>query len=260
MPTTTLALDGTPIENYGLVVTDLRNWLGAPKRDLKMVQLAQRDGQKVLSSISPVGMRTIGLGFRLQPTSLQDRRDKLNALLKVLRGRIAITTVEDSTKVCYGYLSEGSVGLFGSRPLTLPHVKGDFSLVCPDPYWYDVTAQTTTLSTPGTPVTLTMGNSSAVTRRISIQVNGTFTSPVTLILKDSGGNELARMTLSLAKTSPAYVTIDCDAFTVIDSASVDQINTLDVTHDFFKFDPSTAYSMQVDKGTAGITYYRAYAA
>lgn len=260
MPITTFSLDGTNLEDYGLVVTDARGWLSFPQRDLKMVGLAQRDGRKVLTTISPVAPRTLGLGFRLEPSSLSDRRTKLNALFKALRGRIEIKSVEDSTKSIFGYLQEAPVSTFGSRPLTLPQVKTDLQLVCPDPYWYDSSAQTLTLASAGVDYALSMGDSSAVTRRISVKINGTFTSPVTVVLKTSGGVEISRMTLALAKTSPAYVTIDCDAYTIVDSSSVDQIATLTSTHDFFKFDPSTAGKMTVDKGDAVVTYYRAYAA
>jgi hypothetical protein len=263
----TFSINGVPIENYGLYPTPdgSKGWLDIPVRTFKTSPLVMRDGLRPLSPASMSGARAIGLSLRLVASSFQNRRDTLNSLFRALNGKLEITTVEDATKVCYGYLVSAQT-LFpyaaGAGLATLAS-RSDVALMCYDPLWYDKTPQVVAINSVNTPTTLPMGNASARMRRIQVQHNGVFTSPVTAILKNAAGDELQRMALSVAATSAEYVTADCDAFTITKysgGVATDSLSVLDTTQDFFAIDPQDNPTLQVDKGTAIVTYYRAYVA
>jgi phage-related protein len=262
MPIATFTLNGVPIEDYGLTVIAMQGWITIPERQFKTVELALRDGSRALSEASMTEPRVITLGTRLESSSLLDRRTKLNTLLRELRGKLEIASVEDPTKVCYGFIRAMPVTQFGSRPLAIVQVNPDVELVCHDPLWYDKEPVEVAIPAVNTPVVLPTGLASARMRRLLIRANGAFTTPLTLILKHNGG-EIARMAIATATTSSEYLEIDCDAYTITKySAGVgtDVTSTLDVTHDFFALDPLDGLTLQMDKGTADVEFHRAYAA
>lgn len=260
MPIATYTLNGVPVEDYGLVVIRTDGALSLPRREYSLVQLPLRDGSKALSEASMSDPRVIALGLRIEPTTLADRRTKLNTLLRDLRGQIEVATVEDATKVCYGLIQEGPVSHFGGRPFAILPVQCDLSVLCPDPLWYDATPVSVSINAVDTPVALPMGVGSARTRKLRIRLNGSFTSPITVILKANGA-ELARMTIASSTTSSEYIEIDCDAFTITKYSSgvgTDVLSTLTVTHDFFALDPSDGLTLEINKGTAVAYLTRAY--
>ncbi|MEA3247820.1 MAG: hypothetical protein U9Q74_16845 [Gemmatimonadota bacterium] len=263
MALTTFSLNGVPLENYNLTVKDpAEGWLTIPKRNFRTVPLVMRDGVKILSPASTSDPRMLRLNYEFRPSSFQDRRDKLNNLFRSLYGRQEIISVEDATKLCYGYLVSGEPN-FATSGLAIPYLRGNLGLLCPDPLWYDVTPQSVAINAVNTPTTLPMGYASARMRRILLRLNGSWSSPITAILKNAAGDELQRMTIAVSATGSEYVDIDCDAFTITKysgGSGTDQLNALTSTHDFLAIDPQDNPTLEIDKGTAVVYYYRAYVA
>ncbi len=73
------------------------------------------------------------------------------------------------------------------------------ALLCGDPLWYDVSPQVIAINTVNTPTTLPMGLASARVRRILLRLNGSWSSPITAILKSAAGTELQRMTMATSE-------------------------------------------------------------
>jgi hypothetical protein len=267
MTINTLTLNSVPIENYGLYLNGLKDWLTIPKRNLKSVVLAMRDGSRVLSPASSTDARTIAASVTFYPSSLLNRRDLLNAFMRATAGRIEIATVEDPTKVCYGELVGGATSFVGAAAFAVLPLKTDLTFLCADPLWYDQTPQAIGIPTINTDITLPMGNASARMRRLLVRVFGPVSSPLNLALKDGAGNTLAVNTiatvgaLSASLTGAEYMDIDCDAFSITKysgGVATDITSLLGTSQDFFALDPQDSPTLAIDGGTAVAYYYRAF--
>ncbi len=259
---TTWAINGVPVERYGLYVSSVSGALDLPARTYQIARPVERDGGVVMSQASSTGERMIKFVWYLQPVSFLDRRNKLAALQQALRGRLEITTVEDPTKVCYGYFTVQPVTPAG-RWLVQPEMLLAPTIVCYDPLWYDVTPQTAALPAVNTPVLMPVGT--ALTRRVTIQIHGAVSSPVTVTMLSLNGTTLATMTLALALTSGEYAEIQCDPdgpsiLKYSGGTSTDSISALGATETFFRFDPTDQPMLKIDKGTALVIVTRAYEA
>jgi len=223
--------------------------------------LATRDGQRVLSQGSKTDPRVINLSLRVSPSSLGDRRTKLNTLLAALSGKIEIVAVDDATKLCYGYLVSGETTFPHGPGLATLTAQHDVSLVCFDPLWYDVTPQVVGLAATGTPYSIPQGSASM--RRWQVYVYGAASSPWTLTMKNAAGDTLASMTVATALSSSEYAIVDGDSFTITKfsgGVSSDITSTLSATHDFFRLDPWDAPTLQIDKGSAVVYASRPWVA
>lgn len=261
MSIATVTLNGTPVENYGLQLSDLTGWLDVAPRDFAPVTAPVRPGQIPLSTGSSMQPRSLGLKFYVQPSSLKDRRDKLSALFAQLSGQLEISTIEDPTKVCYGYLT-GAQTSSPFRPLLSPEVYSDVALTCFDPLWYDREPQMYGSPSSGTRVVLPIG--SAPIRRLRYIISGAggvATNPV-VILRSANGAERQRMTLTVGIGTNDYVVIDCDAYTItkftagVPSAA---LSALASTESFFVIDDAGAsMTLETSLGTLDVHYWRAY--
>jgi hypothetical protein len=195
------------------------------------------------------------------PSSLQNRRDLVNAFFRAMAGRIEIATIEDPTKVCYGVLTTAPATFIGASPLAVLPTKADLTFLCADPLWYDVTPQAAAIGAANVDVTLPLGNASARMRRVLVRVSGAVSSPLNITLKNGAGDTLAVMTISVSLTSAEYLEIDCDLFTVTKysgGVATDQTAQLGLAQDFFALDPQDAPTLRIDQGTAMAYYYRAF--
>lgn len=257
MPLTTIAFNGTPVEDLGFSAAALSGWLDIAERTYDAVDLLGHPGQRVVANTARFQPRAYNLTLYLSPSSLADRRTKLDTLFAAFPGVVALTTIEDSTRQCFGYLRRATTTP-ASRPFLAgqPQVGVACEFVCYDPLWYDVTPQAMTLSTPGTAYTIPVGN--ARSRRIVITISGAATpSPTVLTLKNSGGTTLQTMTLNSTLAGGESWVVDCYNGTITKSgASV--LSILGTTDTFLEIDPTTAPTLTVSRGTATASVTRAW--
>lgn len=263
MPITTFEINGVNIEDYGLAIVDASGFLNLPARRLNVVQPIQRDASVVVEQANYVEPRSIVLRSYIKPSSISDRRVKLNALRKALRGTLAIKTVEDSTKVIYGRLVSGATTPAGRWFLT-PEVEDEITIVCHDPMWYDATLQSTTFAALNTDYTIPMG--SAPIRRIRVKLDGSWSGTITCTMKNGTGTVIQTMSSTFAAAGGEYLEFQCDpAGPKVRSYSgsfTDRIGTLGSTETFFVAYPEDAPTLRIDKGalTSVFEVYRAWEA
>lgn len=259
MPVTTLSINGTNLETYGLQVSKLSDWLTIPKRDLQLVPLPLYPGQRLIAANTVYEPRSLVVRCYIQPASLADRRVKLNALLQALNGAVTIATVEDTTKVLTGYFAEGPVTT-PFRELLSPEVFLDVKLTCPDPLWYDAAAQTLTVAAAATDYTLPIG--SAKSRKVVLTINGPVAASTAVILKNGSGTELQRMTLTGALASGDSLVVDCDAYTITKhpsgGGSVNALSWVGNAETFLAPDPADSPKIQFSVGTGSVSVTRAW--
>lgn len=264
----TIQINGVPLENYGAVVTDMQDWLSVPQHVLPTMQLPLKPGLVPLTYGATVDVRLLTTELLIEGTSLTDARTKLSTLAQALRGELQIVTVDDPTKMCYGYLAAGLTAGSGTQPAAKVTTFGvpllavglivAPSFICYDPFWYDVTPQSLTIAAPNTAYTVPMGSERM--RRTQITIAGPWAGAVAVVMKNGSGTELQRMTL----TPPAGVTvatgdtvvIDNDAYTVTYTPSggsaTSALGWLGTNDTFLAFDPadSPTVTFAVGSGTA----------
>lgn len=259
---TTFLINGIAVENIagtsGLLVSDGGGWLDVPVKTYNSQQVLLRDGSVPQSSATYTAPRDFMMTFYLQPSSLGNRRTQLRAIYQALRGRLAISTVEDPTTCVYGYLLQApvtktSAWLYAGQP----QVTVKVTLRCFDPLWYDINPQILAINAINTPKVLPVGTT--LTRRVKIVLFGTVaSSPVVLTLASGYGDAIQTNTLSLTLTSAQSLTIDCDAYTIIKSDGTSQISALGSTETFFALDPNDQPMLSISEGTAVVYVWRAY--
>lgn len=260
---TTFAINGVPVENYGLRVTNASGFLDLPARTYSAVQPVQRDGQVAVSQAGYTAPRMMKLQFYVQPSSLNDRRVKLNALRAALRGLLAVTTVEDATKAVYGLLSTGATAA-ANRWFLAPEVTEEIGIICHDPLWYDTSPQTLSMPATNTDYVIPMG--SALLRRMRLVINGSWSGTITATMKNNGGATVQTMSSTWSAAGGESLEIECDPAkphlrSYSSGVSTDRVSTLGTMETFFVAEPMDAPTLRVDKGTGATLYvYRAYEA
>lgn len=252
----TLYLDGVESESLGLVPLRMAGWAGLPQFEFETVALPMVFGTRVVGASSNVAPRVFGFRMRVAADDLEARRTTLASVFARLGNRrIAVATVEDPTKVCYGLLSEAPVTTPFKELLT-PGVYADLQIVCHDPRWYD-TAPIVTAVKAGTRGTLEMGG--APTEKLRLLVVGPATTPV-VILRDHTGAEVQRMTfLSLA--ADEYLDIDHETYTIdrYDSGiRTDGLPLLNADEDLFHVVEGGPYTVECAQGDLIVYHHRAY--
>lgn len=252
-------VNGVAIEEYGLAVNTLVEWASLPKRTYKTVDVPLRDGKRPVSVGSTTEPRAIGLKLYVQPTSFADRRAKLDALFAAMTGELEISTVENTNRVCYGYLEAASVTPAGLAFVD-PQVYADCQIVCYDPLWYDKSPQVVSLNAVDTPTALPTGT--ARTRDIQIVLSNPSSSIVNpvLKLKDSRGAEAMRLTLTGTIATGERLVIDCEQHTITrydtSNAAFDALSWLSGVEDFFYYDGNEAYTIEKTTAGTGPVYVR----
>lgn len=260
----TFSLSGVPIEDRGFTLTNARGWQSLPQRNFQRAALLFRDGEKVLGATAMTSPRIIGLSTLARRLTLTQRDTLLTTALREWAGLLEVISADAPDKMCHGILETADAIVHAPAFLASSSqhaVKPDLVIRCDDPLKYDLAPSSVSINAVNTPVALPVGLASARMRKLVIYLYGAFTTPITLILKNAGGDELARMTISTAATSSEYVVVDCDAFTITKysgGVATDVTGTLDITHTFFEIAHQDTPTLQTDKGTATAHLVRAH--
>jgi hypothetical protein len=268
MTLVTVSINGTPVEDLGFFPTNLVDWLSLPVRTFQTADVMNVDGQVPLSYASRTGTRQLGLGLYAQsPSSLTDRRDKLNELWRAFNGLVEVCCVDDPNKVCYGLLTAGPVRA-ASAPASLlsgqPQAQADVTVVCHDPLWYARNPAIASVGAVNVPVPLPIGTSSARIRNMTVTLYGAVTpSPTVITLKNASGTELARWTLSQTLTASQYVQFvrSQRGFSVTmysGGVATDWIQYLGASESFFDIDPQDLPTIETTRGTLAVSLLPAF--
>lgn len=260
MTLTTIAFNGTDIESLGLVLVDETGLRDVVKRNRPTVTLPLVPGQRSLSVGSTLDPRRAPLRFDVKPTSFTDRQSKLDALVAMFPDPVAVTRVDSPNRACMMRLEQMPISTPFKIYATLP-IYGDLTLIGDDPYYYDTTAVTQSI-TAGSAGTLSMGTAPLHKLLFSI---APCTNPV-VILRDQSSNELARMTFT--GTIPGGKTLDVDCTlgptghtVILNSGGVDHLDWLGQQDDFFLprlGQGVTSVTLECAQANLSLTYYRSY--
>lgn len=264
MAVTTIGINGVPVESYGLLVTSIDGWLNGPSYQHRTAQVIGRLGARMVTPGIGSDVRTISLEGYLQPSSLADRRTKLDALHRALTGRLSVTTSDNLTRECFAHLTNlGVKPVAGELWTGAPEAMVRVQLTCVDPLWYDVTPQSISAAAVATPVAFDTSGA-APYRRLKIILQGGVTNP-TLTLKRATGATLATMRFTGVLTSAEYLEIDCDPDVATikkwsGGTATDAMSWLNAADTFFAVDPLDVPTLEVSgTGATFIAYYfRAY--
>ena len=261
---TTIALNGVPVENYGLTPGALAGWISGPKFTHTTAQILGRAGQVVTSTYAASAPRTVTFTGYLSPTSLSDRRAKLDAILRALSGRVEITTVDDPLRCVYGYLTDMTVRTVGPALLAgQPIAYVDVELTCYDPLWYDVAPRTLALPVVGTAYVIPLAATSVV-RRSTLTIYGSVTNPAVTV-RSASGVVLAqfRLTGTLTSSESVVVENDPDIATITKWSSgtaTDVWSWLNASDWLLSLDPADAATIEISGtgASARLDYFNAY--
>lgn len=251
-----VAINGTPVEDNGWSLTAEEGLRDVSQHNKAIVVVPQKMGQTALETGAQTAPRPVKLGFLIQPTSFTDRATKLDALYAALSGNFTITYVDSPTRQLTGRLIQSQVTSPYKQYVNNP-VFVNCDIICDDPLYYD-SSSTTLNVTANTFGTVNIGTGDR-DRKITISVTTACTNPV-IILKDQGGTEVQRMTLTGTIASGHSLTIDCDAKTIVDGTT-DVLSYLGATEDFFDFrkvPTITSYSIGCVQSALTVVYYRSW--
>ena len=256
-----LSINGVDLGTLGFGVSDPRSLWNTPVASSEGIAVPGRAGQLVpqASSIA-LASRTIDVVGELTGTSRADFLTKLDVLKAALAGPLTVVLAEQPTRqytartLSVTVTNSGPVFLQRSQEVTL-------SLVCDDPYAYDVTLQVVGF---GAATAIPLGT--APSRGI-ITITGAAVNPV-LTYKNASGTTIETMGFTRTLAGGDTLTIDLDRFLV--TRTVGGVATNDLaaltSGDFLELSPldgvyasSSWPTLAVSAGSGSISYRRAFA-
>lgn len=259
----TVYLNGEAIENYGVIVTGLTDWLDVPRTEYPVVEIPGAPGVRLVGGIAPKSSpRQMTMTCYLNTAAtLAERRSKLAALALACRGLIEWSTSEDTNRACYGVLEEGAGRGIQEEALANPFALLTLRFTAHDPHWYQKVP--TLLALPsGERVSLPLG-SAPCRGVITINHGESGSGTVEAVLRDKTGTMLQTLTLT-------GVTLATDDSVVLDSINFEAWRYLAATNtwsnvtanlttagqDFFVFDPLDQPTLALSNGYDGSVAYR----
>lgn len=194
MPLTTVALNGKPIEDYGLVAGGWRGWLEPPRLRFPTFQVPGRAASVRSDLDAYYEPREMDLGVLQTSLSVAAQRTDLSAWYRDLQGELEISAVDNPNKVIYACLEGGQAEVFGLT-FTNPKTQAVAKLVATDPFWYDATPLQVGASVGER---LTVPNGDAPGRWVLIlwSPSGSAVNPV-VTLRHKSGQVLTTMTYTV---------------------------------------------------------------
>lgn len=199
----TLAVNGKPVEDYGLNLIDIQGHLSMVPVQYSTVPLQGAMGANLSAQGIAYGPRPWVVGVAVkQPTTLTAARTALGAWYLATQGMVEWETIDAPGKVFYGVMtsSVGDVdGAVASIKLSNPALVSVGAVTGPDPFWYDRSPIAIGGAT-NQRVVVPSGTAPSVVR---LWVAGAYTTP-TLTVRNRGGDPLCQMRFTDTTASSAY--------------------------------------------------------
>lgn len=264
MSLTTIAVNGVPVEDYGVEPIRYERWLAPPARRYSAVSLVGRVGAAPSTRGSSYEPRALVLGVRpttATATSLMAGRDALGAWYAACQGLLEIESIDRPGRVCYGLFEGAEDSPFGLT-LVSPQVDAVGRITCYDPLWYD--RQPTVVGVAeDTRLTVPVGTAPG---RYRFAIVGAATAP-TVTLRTRAGAVIETMRFdqdSFALASTDVLTVDWLASSPVQKVSSgvasDVFDALNPDDSFLEIDPDDGPTLEVDDGSLILTAWRGWLA
>lgn len=257
---TTIAIDGTDLETLGLELNSVEALHSVVKRTLPAATLPLVPGQITLGLGVQYDPRRIPLRLNVNPSSFTDRQTKLDAITNQFAGPVAVTRVDSPTRALTARLEQIDVTT-PFRVFANAAVYADLALICDDPFYYDTTPVSTSISA-GSAGAISMGT--GPTHKLTYSI-APCTNPV-VILRDQSAVEVQRMTFT--GTIPGGKTLDVNCalgptgYTILqNSGATNRIDWLGSGETFFYLElvPGvTGYTLECAQAALTVSHYRSY--
>lgn len=257
MTLATVAINGRPLESYGLVAIALDEWLAPPQYRYGTAELVGRLGTVPLWRGGSWTPRTLSLGVQTTASTLTTSRDALGQWYAALQGLLEVTVIDGSERSCYGVF-EGATGSVHGIKLLSPALQSVGRIVCHDPLYYDRSPQYSTASAGGRAV-VPCGTAPG---RVRFAVAGAASNP-TFLVRDRAGTPLAQMRFELELDSTQWLVIDRSSSTLpvaVYTAGVaaPAFDALHPDDTFLTFDPTEGPTLEVSSGSLWVQSWRGW--
>lgn len=257
MTLTTVAVNGVPLESYGLQPIELEGWLAPPMPKYATSALVGRVGSVPSTRGMTWEPRVLSLGVRAVAGSIAASRSALNDWYRVTRGLLEVEVIDGTGKVCYG-LFEGATQNTPGVKLLHPDLEVIGQIVCHDPVWYD-RSPTMASGAATERVALPVGS---IDGRWRLLVVGAATNP-TLTLRDRTGTAISsmRFTTTLAADDALLVASDLGTGGIVRytaGGASDAFATLNVDDFLLSIDPLDDPTVETSVGSLIVTSWRGY--
>ncbi len=250
-------LNDTPLEDLGLGPRSA-NWWDSVVFERATIPLVDQFGQ-VASNVGTGAPRELQIECLLEATSVSDRRDKLDAIMRLIGyGPVELRVQDDEDRVLLARLVNYTAAQFSDNPYGgQPYLDVTLELVADDPTFYDRYARAVGLSTSAAEVAVgTLPNYGV------LYLQGA--SDPTVTYKAHSGETVATLELAYTWASGDVYRVDLGLQTIDKIASGTRTNGISVysTGDFFSLDPRDGDAAATDWPTitlstgSGVIYYQ----
>lgn len=259
MPLTTVAINGVPIEDYGIGPIALEEWLAPPRPKYGEVSPVGRMGSIATVRGLTWEPRRLRLGVQTTnatATTLAAGRLAVDAWHKALQGLLEVETIDAPGRVCYGVFEGGAVDTFGIKLLS-PLLQSVGEIVCRDPRYFD-RSPVSVSAAAATRVAIPVGSAPGV---VKIIVYGAATNP-TVTLRDRNGATIAQMRFTVTLGATESLVIDPRATWPVTKMTAgvasDAFSTLNILDTLLTVDPLDEPTVETSTGTIQAVTWRGY--
>ncbi len=261
MTLVTIAVNGVPIEDYGLEVFDLDEWFTPAQVRHGGTNLVGRVGEIASSRGARYESRSIQIGYRTTGSTFPATLAQADAWHLASRGLLEIEFVDKPGRVVYG-LYETAAGSLPGLTFIEPRYDIVGTIVCRNPLFYDRLPRIVGPAIASERLAVPTGTASGLWRAV---VTGAATQPTLTARTRSGASygtlrmtRTASGTLSLLSTD--YLTFE-EGSSITKSTSgviTDAYDYLHLDDTFFGFDPADGPTLETNQGTLLMHTTRAY--
>jgi phage-related protein len=252
-------INDTPLTDLGLYVTAHPRWLSSPEFDYPVAAMPGSVGG-IPSDVATVGAGSYAITARVEPTSLTNREDVVNAIHYKLKGLLELRFADQPDKVLDVQLSP-NVEIAPEAPTSFvePGLLVTLNFIAASPYKRDRWGQMAGFGSVRTEIPLGDLPSAGI-----VEIMGSASNPV-LTYRAASGEALETMTFTITLAATDFLEIDLGKRTIYKNVSgvrtrVDSIRTAGY---FFNLDPADGSpdfedwpTLEVSAGDGLILYNR----
>lgn len=241
-----------PLEEYGLVVTELSGWWSRPLRQDEVAAVVGAAGGWRTGLGTQFETRSLAVGIRTMDSTMAGRRAQVAALYQALTGVCKVSINDDPNRFVYAVLSQASARALDPA-LVEPRVDSRLEFLAHDPWVYSHATSWVGLAN-GVPKAIETGTAPHAG---VLFLNGGGTS-VKAHLVDRSGNAI--QSLTFASNWAAGVTVRCNFHdglikTITAGVVANFENAIGVTEMPFVFDPADGPQLLLEN-TGGYYIWR----
>ncbi len=261
MTLATVAANGLALEDLGIRVLNLDEFLSAPQVTFPSVSIIDRMGQDDSVRGVVYSPKMLQLGIKADGGAIVTSRTMLGAWYMFAQGKLELEIVDAPGRVMYGILQKSTGSVFGvTLDVSGTNYETAGEILCSTPFWFDRVPHSIG-GTAGQRVVVPCGSAPG---RIRVYLAGPYTTP-TFTLRDRSGNILYTLPLTdTAADGTIYLDLDfhnqyADRYVnSVRSALNNAYGLFDPNHTFFGVDPLDGATLECSSGEWEALVWRGY--